>query len=66
MGISCLSIIEIIYYFTLRLFIRQHHQRKSMRIQIHQIDPLDQSIPNIVVDESSANTSTEDKKDHQN
>lgn len=66
MGVSVLSIIEVIYYFTLRLGcslrLRRHRQRKSMRMQKNQIGPIDQSIPNIMV-VKCANTSMDDKKE---
>lgn len=65
MGVSFLSIIEVIYYFTLRRCLRRRHQRKSVRIQNHQVDPNGQRIPNIIIEEG-ANTSTEDKKDYPN
>lgn len=72
MGVSVLSLIEIIYYFTLRLGcslrLRRHRQRKSMRMQRNNavVAPLDQcSIPNIMV-VKCANTSMEDRKDHLN
>lgn len=69
MGVSVLSLIEIIYYFTLRLGcslrLRRHRQRKSMRSQKQTVGPLDQCIPNITV-VKCANTSTEERKDHVN
>lgn len=69
MGVSCLSIIEVIYYFTLRLGcslrLRRNRQRKSMRMQKNQVGPLDENIPNIMV-VKCANTPTQDKKDHLN
>lgn len=69
LGVSVLSIIEVIYYFTLRLAcslrLRRNRQRKSMRLQKNQVGPLDQSIPNIMVMKCS-NPSMEEKKDHLN
>lgn len=69
MGVSVLSIIEVIYYFTLRLGcslrLRKHRKRKSMRMQKHLVGPLDQCIPNITV-VKCPNTTTEDKKNHLN
>lgn len=66
LGMSCLSVIEVIYYFTLRLVcslrLRRNRQRKSMRLQKNQVGPVDQSIPNIMV-MKCANPSTEEKKD---
>lgn len=69
MGVSVLSIIEIIYYFTLRLGcslrLRRHRKRKSMRRNKNVVGPLDQHIPSIMV-VKCANTSAEEKKDHLN
>lgn len=69
MGVSCLSIVEVIYYFTLRLGcslrLRRNRQRKSMRMQKNQVGPLEQSIPNIMI-VKSPNSATEEKKDHLN
>lgn len=69
MGVSVLSIIEVIYYFTLRLGcslrLRRHRKRKSMRANKNLFGPLDQRIPNIMIVKCD-NSSTEDKKDHLN
>lgn len=63
MGVSVLSIIEVIYYFTLRLGctlkIRRSRKRKSIRQQSkNAVAPTEKSIPNIMVV-----TPAEEKKD---
>lgn len=69
MGVSCLSIVEIIYYFTLRLGcslrLRRNRRIKSMRMQKNQVGPSDQNIPNIMVVKCANTPTTEEKKDHQ-
>lgn len=52
MGVSVLSIVECIYYFTLRLGcslqMRRQRKRKSLRrVQKSQIAPSDKSIPDV-------------------
>lgn len=59
MGISCLSIIEVIYHFTLRRCLRRRRQRTAMPMEKQQGGALDQSIPN-AMDEECANASPED------
>lgn len=55
MGVSVLSIIEVIYYFTLRLGctlrLRRSRKRKSLRAQKKKnaIAPVESNIPNIMV-----------------
>lgn len=53
MGVSVLSIVEVIYYFTLRLGctlrIRRSRKRKSLRAQRNTIAPAEKNIPNIMV-----------------
>lgn len=64
MGVSVLSIVEVIYYFTLRLGcslrLRRHRQRKSIRMQRNTVVPADQKIPNIMV------VKPDETKDHLN
>lgn len=52
MGVSVLSIVECIYYFTLRLGcslqMRRYRKRKSLRrMQKHQVAPVEKNIPDI-------------------
>lgn len=66
MGVSVLSIVEVIYYFTLRLGctlrIRRSRKRKSMRLQrSNAVAPAEQNIPGIMIVKAS-----DEKKDHQN
>lgn len=65
LGMSVLSIIEVIYYFTLRLGcslrLRRHRKRK-MRANKNLVD---QCIPNIMIVNCN-NASNEEKKDHFN
>lgn len=66
MGVSVLSIVEVIYYFTLRLGctlrIRKSRKRKSLRLQRkNAIAPIEPNIPGIMIV-----TATDEKKDHQN
>lgn len=53
MGVSVLSIVEVIYYFTLRLGctlrIRRSRKRKSLRAQRNAVAPAEKTIPNIMV-----------------
>lgn len=67
MGVSVLSIVECIYYFTLRLGcslrIRRHRKRKSMRLQKNSVAPADRNIPGIMVVKPEE---TKDTKDHLN
>lgn len=53
MGVSALSIIEVIYYFTLRLGctlrLRRSRKRKSSRNQKNSVAPAEKNIPNIMI-----------------
>lgn len=53
MGVSVLSIVEVIYYFTLRLGcslrLRRHRQRKSIRLSRNTVAPVEHRVPNILV-----------------